>query len=195
MDKPSLTRLQLWIKWRLIVSFTVLTVIVGWIVVFDPADKTLPLTIAGLMVVSRLGTDVVLFIKQRQNQKVARTFATLVIGVIAMAALVWLTAREMRNIAAKRRAFPVVNSLGGRIGSIPFWPMGCEYRISFKHSELSAENLRSLAILNDVSGWGNSVGVAFVDTNLTRSDIVELRERLPKCHIFRVVDSEIQDDR
>lgn len=79
--------------------------------------------------------------------------------------------------------------------SVPFWPLGCEYRITFRGSELSREDLRSLSVLNEMAGWGNDVGIMFADTNVTRNDVLELRRRVPRCHVFSVVQREIQDDR
>jgi hypothetical protein len=117
-----------------------------------------------------------------------------VFGLVAFCSFSWFGIREIRNEIHIRRAFPVIRELGGRIGSIPFWPFGCEYRITFRDCRLSEDDLQRLVVLNDLTGR-NSVGIAFVDTNLTEMDVKRLRTLLPHCGVVRRVNGETQIDR
>lgn len=113
--------------------------------------------------------------------------------VLALAFVVWFAIREVRDRSNRERAFPVVGRLGGRIGSIGYWPFGEEIRISFANRSYSREELRRLTVLTPLADrhW---VGVAFVDTNLNRDDVLYLRRLLPDCVVFRVVDGETVRD-
>lgn len=111
---------------------------------------------------------------------------SLVIALL-MIALVAFVVREVRNHQNKTVAFAVVRELDGRIGSIPFEPIGTEYYISFRERDFSAEELQRLTVLHRLVGR-NVVAVAFVDTNVTAEDVMNLRRQMPTVGIFRVVE-------
>ena len=73
------------------------------------------------------------------------------------------------------------------MGSIPFWPIGAEYRVSFPHP-LSKEQLEQLRELNSLRG---SVTVAFINCEMTEEQIDDAVETLKNCDLFRVVGNEI----
>ena len=108
-------------------------------------------------------------------------------------AVIWFCVREARNEIAIRRAFPVVRVLGGRIGSLPLWPIGCEYAISFHGREFTDDELQRLAVLNELPDR-NYISITFSDTNLTAEHIPKLQKLLPRCSIRRYVKDEFQDD-
>jgi hypothetical protein len=64
MYQPTSTPLQLWIKWRMILSFAILTADLAWVFLFKPASLTVPLWIAALVLLSRVGTDIYLAVKR-----------------------------------------------------------------------------------------------------------------------------------
>ncbi|SFJ34128.1 hypothetical protein [Planctomicrobium piriforme] len=101
---------------------------------------------------------------------------------LILVAVLWLDyiiveAKENRVSAAVSRA-------GGRMGSIPFWPIGAEYRITFPRA-LTVEQLNDVAKANSLRG---SVGIAFVDCELSDEETRQTRQILHKCHVFRVQD-------
>lgn len=110
--------------------------------------------------------------------------------------IAWLTNRELRDSQNRRRAGEVVRDLGGKTGSlpnpIPF--LGDELRYEFHGTQFTSDDISRLSVLQTLSGkhW---VGIMFKDTNLSHSDIVRIRELLPDCHPFRVVDGERLLDR
>jgi hypothetical protein len=77
-----------------------------------------------------------------------------------------------------------VSKAGGRIDSIPMWPLGTEYRITLV-SVPGESQLRALAIANQMRGW---VGIAFKDCEINREDSERLLDALPNCHFFVVQD-------
>lgn len=107
----------------------------------------------------------------------------------------WIVVREVQDVANKRRAYPVITQLGGRIGSLPS-PIpftGSELRIVFDHKKLTNEELQQLTILNPLTSK-HMVGVLFLDTNVTGDQIRMLREQMPDCRINRSVDGKSMDD-
>ncbi|MDQ3331683.1 MAG: hypothetical protein M3552_13680, partial [Planctomycetota bacterium] len=102
----------------------------------------------------------------------------------------WFLVREVRDRRHREQAFPVVKDLGGRIGSIPFWTVGDEIRITFADRSFAREELARLVVLEPLTDrhW---VGVAFRNTNLTDDDVEALGRIIPNCFIMRVVDNEI----
>jgi hypothetical protein len=75
-----------------------------------------------------------------------------------------------------------VSDCGGRIGSIPFWPIGTEYRNTM--IRLPDENcLNRLHIANLVRGW---VGIAFPDSQFSLADRAMLLEKLRNCQLYMV---------
>ena len=108
----------------------------------------------------------------------------------------WLGVRETQDRINRQRAYPVIESLGGRIGSIrpSLLFRGSELRIGFHNTQFKHGEIKRLAVLRPLTST-HAVGVMFKDTNTTRQDVIELRQMLPECAIFRVVEGEIQDDR
>ena len=109
--------------------------------------------------------------------------------LMLVAGALLFAAREVIDHRNRHAALPVVTELGGKIGSTPVWPFGNEYRISFHDVHLTNDDLRRLVVLNLLT-QRHTIGIAFVDTNLTEDEIQSLRQQLPKCVIFRVVDGE-----
>ena len=109
-----------------------------------------------------------------------------IVAAVAVLPVVMFVVREIRNARNKTAAFSVVRDLGGRIGSVPFEPIGTEYRISFHNREFSAEELDRLTVLNRLTGR-NTVGVSFVESNVTPEQITSLRRRMPDVTVVRVV--------
>lgn len=86
-----------------------------------------------------------------------------------------------------------MHELGGRIGALPYWPIGCEYHISFSGRDFSDDELQQLAILNELPDR-NHVSITFNDTNVGAQQIVKLRRLLPRYGINRYVTGRRQDD-
>ncbi len=84
---------------------------------------------------------------------------TRVLGSIVLIIVVALAIDYVRVRAKDRRAFHAISQCGGRSGSIPTWPLGTEYRITFPRA-LTSDELDQLGELNSLRG---SVDVAFVD--------------------------------
>lgn len=82
------------------------------------------------------------------------------------------------------RLSSAVSELGGQMGSLPAWPLGTEYRITFQCS-LNQKELDQLKIANRMRGW---VGIAFQDCKLSETERFRAREAWPTCHIFVVRD-------
>ena len=108
----------------------------------------------------------------------------------------WLAVRETQDRINKQRAYPVIEELGGRIGSItpPLPFAGSELRIEFHNIEFKNGDLKRLSVLQPLTSK-HHVGVMFKDTNVSGRDIMEVRATLPNCAVFRIVDGELQDDR
>ena len=87
------------------------------------------------------------------------------------------------NVARKERQLSAaVSDCGGRLGSIPAWPLGTEYRITLNKVPDDDELIR-LALANRMRGW---VGIAFVDCEIDRKNQNRLRARLQNCYLFVV---------
>ncbi len=110
--------------------------------------------------------------------------ASLMAIVLIAVAMIW----DYRRVDAKdRRVSVAVARCGGRMNSLPFWPLGTEYRISVTHP-WSEEELESLSELNTLRG---SVAVAFVDCELTQHELGIARKHLSKCHLFRISNGQL----
>lgn len=77
-----------------------------------------------------------------------------------------------------------VSQIGRRSGSIPFWPLGTEYRIILKTIP-SPVQLDELEIANPMRGW---VAVACEGCELSVKDADSRRNKLQRCHLFVVDD-------
>lgn len=87
----------------------------------------------------------------------------------------------------ERRLWSEVSAFGGRMGSLPAWPLGAEYRITF-YRPLNQKELDQLEIANRMRGW---VGIAFHDCELSEAEVVSTRAALPACHVFVDRDDEM----
>lgn len=84
----------------------------------------------------------------------------------------------------EHRLSSAVSELGGQMGSLPTWPLGTEYRITFERP-LDQKELDRLKIANRMRGW---VGIAFRDCELSETERSTARKALPACHLFVVRD-------
>ena len=80
------------------------------------------------------------------------------------------------------RVGKAISECGGQFGSIPFWPLGSEYRVTFR-GPLTSQQLSKLAELNSLRG---SVGVAFVDCEFSEAEVNETFTKLAHCILFQV---------
>jgi hypothetical protein len=103
-----------------------------------------------------------------------------ILGWIFVAGIVLLTVDYFRVEARDRRVAAAVARLGGRMGSLPLWPMGTEYHISFSHA-LTGDELGSLAELNSLRGH---VGVKFSDCDLSEMQQEQIRRNLASCFVL-----------
>ncbi len=81
-----------------------------------------------------------------------------------------------------KRVAKAVSECGGRMRSIPIWPIGTEYRITFR-SPLTPQQLDRLTELNSLCG---TVAIAFVDCELSDAEASEAIDKLPKCLLIKV---------
>jgi len=108
------------------------------------------------------------------------------IGLLAATVLVLLVVDYVLVRSNEHRLSSTVSQLGGRMGSLPAWPLGAEYRITFERA-LSDRELERLKIANRMRG---SVSIAFRNCDLSEPERTNARKALPACHLFVV-----QDDR
>ena len=107
-----------------------------------------------------------------------------VLGLTVVTIVVALAIDYIRVREKDRRVFHAISQCGGRCGSIPFWPLGTEYRITFSRA-LTSDELDQLRELNSLRG---SVGVAFVDCELSIDQAREATTKLHNCKLYRVTD-------
>jgi len=114
-----------------------------------------------------------------------RLFPASLIAVLLVAALmIW----DYHRVDARdRRVAAAVVRCGGRMGSLPFWPFGTEYRISVTRP-LSENELEALGELNTLRG---TVTVAFVDCELTQHELELAKKYLHLCHLFRIANDRV----
>ena len=110
-----------------------------------------------------------------------------IFGLIVVLIVVGLTIDYCCVQAKERRVVHMITQLGGRSGSIPAWPFGTEYHITFTRA-LTTEELARLHELNTLRGW---VGVAFEDCKLSDSQVREAVANLPNCELFCIVDGDM----
>jgi hypothetical protein len=107
-----------------------------------------------------------------------------ILGLILVNALVFLAVDYFKVQGLEKRKREAIAQCGGGSYMLGGWPLGTEYRITFPHA-LTAEQLDSLDVLNRLRG---SVGVAFVDCDLSDDEIREAIAKLHNCRLYRVVD-------
>jgi hypothetical protein len=105
-----------------------------------------------------------------------------VAGVLAAVLAVDYVAVQSKE----RRLSAAVSACGGKIGSIPAWPIGTEYRITFNHV-LDEKQLQQMEIANHMRGW---VGIAFRDVELSNEERTKTSAVLNKCHLFMIRDDQ-----
>lgn len=98
------------------------------------------------------------------------------VAALAFAIDYWNVTRKEKLLSS------AVSQIGGRIGSIPLWPIGTEYRIALNAVPTSGQ-LDQLKVANEMRGW---VGIAFVDCELTGDERDRLRVILDRCHLYLV---------
>jgi hypothetical protein len=84
----------------------------------------------------------------------------------------------------ERSLAAAVLECGGQMGSIPAWPIGTEYRITFDHA-LDEKQLHRLDIANQMRGWK---GVVFRDCELSNEDRTRMSAAFANCHLFIIRD-------
>jgi hypothetical protein len=94
--------------------------------------------------------------------------------------------------AEVRQAAAIVRELGGHLGTASNgW--NTWHQVWFVRTEFAENEEQRLAALQELAKR-RSVSIMFQDTNLTHQDVVELRKRLPKCLISRMVGNDLLDD-
>lgn len=109
-----------------------------------------------------------------------------VIGLLAALILAVLVVDYALVRSKERHLSSVVFDLGGRMGSLPFWPIGTEYVISFRR-RLNQSELHRLQIANRMRG---SVLIYFY-CELSNTEKTMARAALPACRLIVVQGSEI----
>jgi hypothetical protein len=82
--------------------------------------------------------------------------------------------------AKEKRTAVAIARCGGRRSSLPLWPIGTEYVVSFRRP-LTTDELDQLHELNKLRGY---VGVVFVNCELSAAEQRDAVEKLPNCHVF-----------
>jgi hypothetical protein len=100
-------------------------------------------------------------------------------AIVALALFIDYVMVEAKHARASR----AVSRCGGRMGSIHFWPLGAEYDVRFS-KPLTTIELNELAELNSLRG---SVGVTFIDCELSETQIFETKKKLPNCRLRQVI--------
>ena len=110
------------------------------------------------------------------------------IGILAALVVVMLVVDYALVRSKEARLSSTVSELGGHMGSIPAWPLGTEYRITFERA-LDDNELERLKIANRMRG---SVGIAFRNVELSHTEKASARLALPACHFFVLRDDNMR---
>ena len=86
----------------------------------------------------------------------------------------------MRVGAKESHVATAVSRLGGKIGSLPAWPLGTEYYITFTRA-LTDSELKSMDEVNSLRGY---VIVKFNGCALNEFERNRIKERLAMCHVL-----------
>jgi hypothetical protein len=103
-----------------------------------------------------------------------------ILGFILLASFILLTFDYFRVEAQDRRVSIAVSRLGGWMGSMPLWPFGSEYCVSFPRA-LNEDELDSLVELNALRG---DVGAQFSDCDLSETQQELIRRKLASCFVL-----------
>ena len=109
----------------------------------------------------------------RPRWKIVGGFASLAVVASLLVDYAVVRSKEQRLRAA-------VGQLGGRMYSIPLWPLGTEYRISFRRP-LTASQLDRLSIANSMRGY---VGILFHQCELTEAERIQTQRALSECTVM-----------
>jgi hypothetical protein len=127
---------------------------------------------------------------QDSGERVMKPVKRLLFALITLAVIL-IAVRYYRHYRDRARAFLVVADLGGSVGSIPFEPLGTEYRISFRDRRLTREDLDRLTALEPLASR-NPVEIHFKNSGLTEDDLLYLQKLLPSVRL--VSSSEARDE-
>jgi hypothetical protein len=105
------------------------------------------------------------------------------IKVLVAVVAILLTIDYVHVRSRVKRVAHSISQFGGRCGSIGFWPLGAEYRITLPRALTTAE-LDQLVELNSLRG---AVYVGFIDCELSREQTLAIIDKLHKCKLFRVI--------
>ena len=100
--------------------------------------------------------------------------------IVATLIAIGLPIDYLNVVRKERQLSTAVSNCGGRIGSIPVWPLGTEYRITLTKVP-DDDELRQLGIANKMRGW---VGIAFQECEINGKDQARLQSGLQNCHLF-----------
>lgn len=117
-------------------------------------------------------------LKPRRRKPEASTVFVFILIVSVLALIVDYARVQARDV----RVGTSIKEFGGRMTSIPVWPLGAEYGISFPHP-LSTEQIDQLKELNSLRG---TVGIAFIECELSEKQKHELATKFPNCFVFQV---------
>lgn len=105
--------------------------------------------------------------------------------LVAVSCLIILAVMDYAAVQYKdSHVSRIVSNLGGKTGSIPAWPLGTEYRISFE-SPLTMEQINFLTPLNDLRG---DVWVAFPECAFSENEVRDIRSKLYRCHLHSITE-------
>ena len=120
--------------------------------------------------------------KSALKPKIAKPDASTVFVFILIASVLALIVDYNRVQAKDRRVATLVKKFGGRMTSIPVWPFGSEYGISFT-APLTSKQIDQLKELNSLRG---TVGIAFIECELSEHQKIELATSFEDCFVFQV---------
>lgn len=127
-----------------------------------------------------VGIDSPLCTESCSEEMMSRHFSKSRVAILLVVVLmIW---DYWRVDARDRRVSAAVARCGGRMSSLPFWPLGAEYRISATRAWTEKE-LESLSELNTLRG---KVMIAFVDCEMTQHELDIATKHLANCHLFRI---------
>ncbi|MBT5017640.1 hypothetical protein OAF74_01250 [bacterium] len=118
--------------------------------------------------------------------RIGKPHASTILVFILVAGVLALIVDYVRVQAKDQRLGTSIKEFGGRMGGIPFWPFGKEYRISFT-APLTTEQIDQLKELNSLRG---TVGIAFVECELSKKQKFELATKFHNCFVFQVFDND-----
>ena len=107
---------------------------------------------------------------------------TNILGSVFLGVVVLLCTDYAMVTSKERQLSSTVARLGGPLGSIPCWPIGTEYRISFDRT-LQDDEIDALA--KDANDMRGTVGIVFRDCAITDEQSRTMRAKLSGCRLFQ----------